>query len=63
LFEDKFSTTKDFGVRLGAIEFKYISLKDNVILISNFSEEEFREVVWQYDGSKSPGHMSLTLTL
>ena len=55
LFEERFTATKDFGVRLGAVEFKTISQEDKLSLISAFSEEEIREAVRQCDGSKSPG--------
>jgi len=52
-FEERFTATKDFGVRLGAIKFKTISQEDKLSLISVFSEEEIREAVRQCDGSKS----------
>jgi len=47
LFEDRFVATTNFGVRLGAIKFKSLSLEDSLSLISNFFEEEIQEVVWQ----------------
>jgi len=55
LFEHRFSAIKDFGVRLGAVEFKFIMREDNEILLAEIIEEEIKEVVWQCDGSKSPG--------
>lgn len=32
-----------------------ISLQDNFLLISPFTEEEVKAAVWQCDGAKSPG--------
>jgi len=55
LFEDSFVATYDFGVMLGDVEFKSLSLEDNSSLISNFTKEEIWEAVWQREGSKSPG--------
>jgi len=46
LFENRFKATKDFGVRLDAIEFKSLSPEENVSLIYVFSEEEMRGAVW-----------------
>lgn len=37
------------------LHLKQISLQDNFLLISPFTEEEIREAVWQCDGAKSPG--------
>lgn len=54
LFEERFSTAKDFRVGLGAVDFNSISLEDDVSLKSDISEEEIKEVVWQCDGLKSP---------
>jgi len=51
-FEERFNTTKDFGVRLGDVEFKSISVEENVSLTSNITEDE---VMWQRDGSKILG--------
>lgn len=31
LFEERFNATKDFGVRLGDVEFETISVGDNVV--------------------------------
>jgi len=39
--------THDFGVRLGSIEFKTLSLEDKASLISNFIEKKVKEAVWQ----------------
>ena len=55
LFETRFNATKDFGVRLDTIEFKSLSTEASLRLIEAFSEEEVKEVVWQCEGSKSPG--------
>jgi len=46
--------TRNFGVRLGSVEFKTLSLEDNLRLVSNFTEEEIKEAVWLCEGSKSP---------
>jgi len=54
-FEERFVAAKDFGVRLGEVEFKSLYVKDNIILIVNFFEDEIREVVWQCEGNKIPG--------
>jgi len=55
LFENRFKATRDFGVRLEAVEFNSLSHEDNLSLVAEFSEEEVREVVWHCEGSKSPG--------
>jgi len=55
LFETTFKAIRDFGVRLDAVEFKTLSPEDNLILISDFKEDEVKEAVWQCEGSKSPG--------
>ena len=54
LFENRFKAMKDFGVRLDKVEFKFLSLENNMSLTTAFSEEEIRDVVWLCDGSKSP---------
>ncbi|XP_068476937.1 uncharacterized protein [Phaseolus vulgaris] len=54
LFENRFKSTKDFGVRLDAIEFKALSSEDSLGLIAGFSEEEIRDAVWNCEGTKSP---------
>jgi len=55
LFERRFAATKDFGVRLDAVEFKSLTWEDNMSLIWEFSVEEVRDAVWLCEGSKSPG--------
>ena len=55
LFESRFKATKDFGVRLDAVEFKSLSLDVSLSMIEAFSEEEIKEAVWQCEGTKSPG--------
>lgn len=55
LFENRFKATTDFGVRLDEVEFEKLTLEDNLALIADFSEEEIKEVVWLWEGSKSPG--------
>ena len=47
--------THDFGVSLGYVEFKSLSLEVSSGLKSNFTEEKVKEAVWQCDGSKNPG--------
>ncbi|XP_068503691.1 uncharacterized protein [Phaseolus vulgaris] len=54
LFENRFTATKDFGVRLDMVDFKSLSREDNISLTAAFSEREIRDVVWLCDGSKSP---------
>jgi len=54
LLEDRFHATHDYGVRLGAVEFKTLPLEASLSLILNFIEEEIKEAVWQCEGSKSP---------
>jgi len=55
LFQDRFVATKDVGVRISAVEFKTLSMEENLSLIVEFTEEEVREAVWQCDSSKSLG--------
>jgi len=55
LFYSRFTTTKDFGVRLDEVEFKSLSQEDNESLIMAFTEEEIRDIVWLCDGTKSLG--------
>jgi len=55
LFESRFKATRDFGVRLDGVEFKTITLEDNVSLVAGFAEEEIREALWLCEGLKSPG--------
>jgi len=54
LFDSRFKTTIDFGVRLNEVEFKSLSQEDNLSLTKAFLEEEIRDDVWFCDGSKSP---------
>ena len=54
LFEKRFTATKDFGIKLGAVEFNPLSREDNLKLTYDFTEEEVREAVWQCNGLKSP---------
>ena len=54
LFENRFKATKDYGVTLGSVEFKSLSLEVSRKMISDFTEEEVRDAVWQCGGSKSP---------
>ena len=55
LFENIFKATKDYGVTLGSVEFKSLSMEVSRKMISNFTEEEVKDAVWQCGGSKSPG--------
>lgn len=40
---------------LSGVPFKSISEEDNEFLLTPFSEEEIKEVIWNSDGNKSPG--------
>ena len=53
LFEKRFKATRDYGVRLDGVEFKSLSVEENMSLIAIFSEEEIRNAVWQCEGTKS----------
>jgi len=53
LFENRFKVTKDFGVRLDAVEFKSLTHEDNLSLLAEFSEKKVKDAVWQCEGSKS----------
>jgi len=55
LFENRFKATKDFGVRLDAVEFMSLTQEDNLSLIAEFFEKEVKDAVWQCEGSKSLG--------
>jgi len=55
LFKARFKATKEFGVRLDEFEFETLSTGVSLWLIEAFSKEEIKEVVWQCEGSKSPG--------
>jgi len=55
LFDSRFKATKDLGVRLDNVDFKSLSLEDNMGLIKAFYVEEVRDAMWLCDGSKSPG--------
>ena len=55
VFENRFKATKDYGVTLGSVEFKSLSMEVSRKMVSNFTEEEVKDVVWQCGGSKSPG--------
>jgi len=55
LFENRFKATKDYGVTLGSVEFKSLSMEVSRKMITDFTEEEVRDAVWQCGGSKSPG--------
>ena len=62
MFESRFKATKDFGVRLDAVEFKSLSPEVSMSMIEAFSEEEIKEAVWQCEGTKSPGPDGLIST-
>ena len=47
--------TKDFGVRLGEVEFNSVSEEDNQNLIADIYEGEIQETICQCEGNKSPG--------
>ena len=54
-FEARFYGYEELLVKLDNIRFNSISREDNQMLVSVFSEEEIKEVVWSCDNSKSPG--------
>ncbi|GKV23017.1 hypothetical protein SLEP1_g32806 [Rubroshorea leprosula] len=54
-FEEMFAEEKWQRPKLDGINFKQISLADNVLLTSPFSEEEIKSAVWDCDSTKSPG--------
>ena len=54
LIQNRFEATKDLGVRLDGVEFKSLSISDNLSMLEGFSEEQIRDAVWQCEGSKSP---------
>jgi len=45
LFENRFKATHDYGVNMGSVEFKSLTLEVNRNMIACFSEEEVKEVV------------------
>ena len=50
-------------VRLGNVSFNSISDIDNEMLVSSFSEEEVKFVVWSCDSSKSPRMALISVSL
>ena len=54
-FDVRFARNDACQVCLDNVRFRSISDFDNDLLISDFSEEEIRDVVWSCDNSKSPG--------
>jgi len=54
-FNQRFLVTHDCGVNLGTVEFKTLSAEVSLRIVSSFTEEEVKEVVWQCEGSKSSG--------
>ena len=55
LFEKRFTATQEIGVNLGSMEFKSLPSDTSIRMVTNFTEEEVKEVVWQCEGSKSSG--------
>jgi len=55
VFEERFKATPDLGVRLGAVELRSLPEEVSLRMIEVFSEEEVREAVWNFEGTKSPG--------
>jgi len=47
MFEGRFATSNDLGVKLTSVEFKSLYLEDSLSLIAGFSEEEVKEAMWQ----------------
>jgi len=54
-FEERFARNDVCQVTLDKVRFNTISEADNVMLVSDFSEEEVRDAIWGCDSSKSPG--------
>lgn len=40
---------------ISSIEFKHISVGDNLMLVAPFSIEDIKETIWSCDGKKTPG--------
>jgi len=55
VFENRFKATQDYGVTMGSMEFKSLSMEASRKMITSFTEEEVKDAVWQCGGSKSPG--------
>jgi len=55
LFEKRFTATQDYDVNLGSVDFKSLSPKVSMNMITSFFEEEVKDAMWQCGGSKSPG--------
>jgi len=53
MFQERFSVVKDFGVRLGNVDFKNPSSEDKTMLTAKITKEEIRDVVWKCEGAKS----------
>ncbi|PNY16161.1 cysteine-rich receptor-like protein kinase, partial [Trifolium pratense] len=57
--KDHFSTffSEEWSNRhfLNGLNFNSLSEADNVSLLEPFSEEEFKDIIWRWDGNKSPG--------
>jgi len=54
MFEDKFKSRYDFGVRLENVQFRKLSAEVSESMISNITEQEVKEAMWMCEGSKSP---------
>jgi hypothetical protein len=54
-FENNFSERWDRRPNLNRIQFQFLSEEDNFLLMSPFSIEEVKEVIWSSDGNKCPG--------
>ena len=55
LFETRFTATQALGVNLDSVEFKSLPSETSTRMVTSFTEEEVKEVMWQCEGSKSPG--------
>lgn len=53
-FNGRFSESVSLRPHLDGVPFKQISLEDNALLTSCFTQEEIKEAVWSCDGDKSP---------
>jgi len=62
MFENRFKATHDCRVSLGSVVFKSLSVEVSLSMISDVTNEEVKEAIWQCEGSKSPRPDGLTLT-
>ena len=54
-FENRFYEPEPVRPTLDGIQFNRLSYEDSVDLEVSFSAEEIKDIIWNYDGNKSPG--------